>query len=578
MSRRPSRLLVALVSTLLLAAAPAAADDPAPAEPAQAAPTSPAATPPAPATTPPAAKPPAQKKAPPAKPAPSKPSKPKAAKPPAPPPAAATPAPAAEPFALDKVVALARDLAARPYAAPTIDLPKEVAGASYDDYRKLRFRRDRAVWAGKSRFEIQLFHLGFLFKTPVKISVVDHGQAAPLTFDKGMFNYGDTGIDKSITGPLDYAGFRIHYDLNGPEYKDEIIVFLGASYFRFLGREQRYGLSARGLAVDTAEPRGEEFPFFRQFWLVTPEPQSTELTVYALLDSQRVTGAYRFVIHPGSDTRIEVTARLFFRAAITKIGIAPLTSMHLYGENRARMFDDHRPEVHDSDGVLIHSGSGAWLWRPLVNGRDLRVSAFSEVNPKGFGLMQRDRNFAHYEDTEAEYHRRPSYWVEPVGAWGEGAIDLVEIPSNEEIHDNIVLFWVPREHPKAGGELSVSYVLHTILGEPLEHRLGRAIETRIGSSVVPGTGEKPSPSKRLFVIEFEGGELPLLGAKVPVIPEVVASAGKVSEAHAVRLPEGGRWRATFRLDTHGASPVELMVRLLLDGAPITETWLYRYTP
>ena len=578
MSRPLSRFVVALASALLLAAAPVAADDPAPSA-ATAPPATPAETPPAPAATPPAAtKPPRPKKSAPAKPGSQKPAPPKGAKPAAPPPAAAAPAPAAEPFTFEKVAGFARDLASKPYAAPTIALPKEVAGASYDDYRKLRFRRERAVWAGKSRFEIQLFHMGFLFKTPVEISVVDHGQAAPLTFDKGMFNYGDTGIDKAITGPLDYAGFRVHYDLNGPEYKDEIIVFLGASYFRFLGREQRYGLSARGLAVDTAEPRGEEFPFFRQFWLVTPEPQSTALTIYALLDSQRVTGAYEFVIHPGSDTRIEVKARLFFRTDITKLGIAPLTSMHLYGENRTRMFDDHRPEVHDSDGVLIHSGSGAWLWRPLVNGRDLRVSAFSEVNPKGFGLMQRDRSFAHYEDTEAEYHRRPSYWVEPVGAWGEGAVDLVEIPSNEEIHDNIVLFWVPREHPKAGGEMSLSYVLHTILGDPPEHRLGRVIETRIGSAIVPGTGDKPSPSKRLFVIDFEGGELPLLGAKVPVTPEIVTSAGVVSEAHAVRLPEAGRWRATFRLDMQGASTAELMVRLVLDGAPITETWLYRYTP
>lgn len=560
MTRTLPLAVVALSLALVLVAIPAAADDPAP----------PAA---APAVTPPAPKAPAPKTP---KPKPPAAKAPAAPKPPVPAPAAA-PAAATEPFSFDRVASLARDLAARPYAAPTVQLPREVADASYDDYRKLRFRRDRAIWSGKSRFEVQLFHMGFLFRTPVKLSVVDHGQAAPLTYDKGMFDFGDTGLAKAITGPLDYAGFRIHYDLNGPEYKDEIIVFLGASYFRFLGREQRYGLSARGLAIDTAEPRGEEFPFFRQFWLVTPEPQSTELTVYALLDSQRVSGAYRFVIHPGTDTRIEVSARLFFRGEITKLGIAPLTSMHLYGENRTRMFEDQRPEVHDSDGVLIHSGSGAWLWRPLVNGRDLRVSAFVETNPKGFGVLQRDRVFAHYQDTEAEYHRRPSYWVEPLGNWGVGSVELVEIPSNEEIHDNIVLSWIPRERPKAGGEMSLSYVLRTMLGEPAEHRLGRAIETRIGSSMVPGTGEKPTPGKRLFVVDFEGGELPLLGAKVPVLPEVVTSAGVIREAHVFRLPEGGRWRVTFRLDTQGATPAELMVRLLLDGMPITETWLYRYT-
>jgi len=492
----------------------------------------------------------------------------------------AAPAPVAapaEPFRYDDVVSLARALASKPFQAPEVKLPRALADASYDDNRKLRFRRERGPWYGKSRFEVQLFHMGFLFKTPVKIDLVDRGQASPLVFDKAMFNYGDTGLAKAITGPLDFAGFRIHYDLNSPEYKDEIIVFLGASYFRFLGREQRYGLSARGLAVDTAEPRGEEFPFFRKFWLVTPDPKAVSLTVYALLDSQRVSGAYEFVIHPGTETQIEVRARLFFRAEIAKLGIAPLTSMHLFGENRARMFVDQRPEVHDSDGVLIHSGSGAWLWRPLMNGRDLQVSTFAERNPKGFGLMQRDRSFTHYEDLESEYHRRPSYWVEPMGDWGEGAVELVEIPSSEDFHDNIVVFWTPRDHPKAGQELDLSYVLHSMLGQPHEHRLGRVAETRIGSSVVPGTG-KPGPNKRLFVIDFEGGDLPLLGAKLPVLPEVVTSSGVITEPAVIRLPDGERWRATFRLDTQGASAAELMLRLLLDGEPITETWLYRYTP
>jgi len=560
MSRSPTLRLVVLAAGLLLAAVPVAADPEAPSVPSAAKP----AQPNAPAPRPSAQTPKTSTAA------------PKPVAPPAPKPAAEPPA-AGEPFTYEKVVALARDLASRPFSAPTANLPKALADASYDDYRKLRFRRDQALWHGKTRFEVQLFHMGFLFKTPVKISVVDRGQEGPLTFDKAMFDYGDTGLAKSITGPLDYAGFRVHYDLNNPEYKDEIIVFLGASYFRFLGREQRYGLSARALAVDTAEPRGEEFPFFRQFWLVKPDPQATELTIYALLDSQRVTGAYKFVLHPGTDTRMDVSARLFFRAEIAKLGIAPLTSMHLYGENRARMFDDQRPEVHDSDGVLIHSGSGSWLWRPLVNGRDLRVSSFVERNPRGFGLMQRDRAFAHYQDTEAEYHRRPSYWVEPVGDWGEGSVELVEIPSDEEIHDNIVVFWTPRERPRAGSEMNFSYVMRATLGEPPDHRIGRAADTRLGSSVVPGTGEKPSPSKRLFVIDFEGGELPLLGAKLPVLPEIVTSSGSVRDPTVTRLPEGGRWRVTFRLDTKGNEPAELMVRLLLDGVPITETWLYRYT-
>lgn len=504
------------------------------------------------------------------------PAKPKAAAPktasPAPPPANLPP------FGYENVVQRARDLAAHPFAAPRVTLPKPLSDASYDDHRKLRFRRERALFGGVSRFEVQFFHLGFLFKTPVKVNAIDQGRAAPVVFDRAMFDYGDTGLGKTITAPLDFAGFRVHYDLQDPAYKDELIVFLGASYFRFLGRGQRYGLSARGLAVDTAEPRGEEFPFFREFWLATPDPKAVSLTLYALLDSQRVTGAYQFVVHPGTDTRIDVTARLFFREDIAKLGIAPLTSMHLFGENRARMFDDHRPEVHDSDGVLIRSGSDAWLWRPLANGRDLRVSAFVERGPKGFGLMQRDRSFAHYQDLESEYHRRASCWVEPVGDWGEGAVELVEIPSNEEIHDNIVLYWVPKERARAGKELALSYRLVSTLGSPPEHRLARVAQTRIGAAVVPGTGQRPSAERRLFVIEFEAGEIPLLGPKLPIQPEITSSAGVVADPHVERIEPGGRLRVTFRLDTQGATPAELMLRLLLDGKPITETWLYRYTP
>jgi glucans biosynthesis protein len=505
--------------------------------------------------------------------------KPKPAKPAKP--AAPAPAPVAdtgEPFTFEKVVRIARDRASRPFEAPAADLPPAVASASYDDHRKLRFRRERALWHGKARFEAQFFHMGFLFKTPVKVNVVERGQASRVVFDKAMFDYGDTGLAKAITKPLDFAGFRVHYDLNDPGYKDELIVFLGASYFRFLGRQQRYGLSARALAVDTAEPRGEEFPFFREFWLATPDPQAVSLTVYALLDSHRVAGAYEFVIHPATETWIDVRARLFFRAEIGKLGIAPLTSMHLFGENRARAFDDHRPEVHDSDGVSIHSGSGQWLWRPLVNGRDLRVSAFVERDPKGFGLMQRDRNFSHYQDLESEYHHRPSYWVEPVGAWGEGTVELIEIPSNEEIHDNIVVFWVPRDRPAAGEERSLDYRLRSLSDGLPMHELGRVAETRLGSPVVPGTGGRPTPTKRLFVIDFEGGELPFLGPDLEIQPEIVTSKGEITDPHVVRLPDGGRWRITFRLDTGGESPVELMAKLVLDGRPITETWLYRYTP
>jgi glucans biosynthesis protein len=483
----------------------------------------------------------------------------------------------APPFEFETVVERARNLAAQPYQEPQAELPKALQDIDYDTFRKLRFRPEQALWRGERRFEVQFFHPGFLFRTPVAVHIVAAGKEFELAFNKTMFDYGDTGVDAEITGPLGFAGLRVHAPLNQVEYKDEVIVFLGASYFRVLGREQRYGLSARGLAVDTAMPRGEEFPRFRTFWLVTPEPEAGEMTLYALLDSTRVTGAYRFRFRPGTDTRVEVTARLIARAAIDKLGIAPLTSMHLFGENRSRAFDDHRPEVHDSDGLLMQTGSGRWLWRPLLNTRELQVSAFVDRDPRGFGLMQRDRAFDHYQDLEASYHGRPSYWIEPQGNWGEGHVELVEIPSNEEIHDNIVAFWRPNKPIQAGEEVELAYTLTATLREPPIHRLGKVVQTRLGSAVIPGTGGKANAERRLVVVDFDGGDLPLLPATLPVEADLAFTSGRVNDLQVIRIAETGQWRTSFRIDLEGSDVVELSLQLLLDGAPVTETWLYRLT-
>ena len=221
-----------------------------------------------------------------------------------------------------------------------------------------------------------------------------------------------------------------------------MVTFLGASYFRGLAKGQKYGLSARGLAINTAEMIGEEFPIFKEFWLQKPKTKDKVITLYALLDSKSVSGAYRFEIIPGANTIMNIEAHLFPRENIQKIGIAPLTSMFLFGENNKNDFDDFRLEVHDSDGLLVHNGHGEWLWRPLDNSKKLRISSFVDNGVKGFGLLQRDRDLSNYQDFEANYQSRPSAWVEPLENWNDGYVQLVEIPSRQEIHDNIVAYWV----------------------------------------------------------------------------------------------------------------------------------------
>jgi len=356
--------------------------------------------------------------------------------------------PSAWAFGFDDVAQRAKDLAAVPFKKGP-GLPKELLGLDYDHYRDIRYRSDRFLWrkAGLP-FEIAFFHPGLYYDQPVKINEIDAQGVHEIAFNPDDFDYGSNKFDTSRLRGVGFAGFRVHYPLNTTKYKDEVLVFLGASYFRALGKGQLYGASARGLAIDTATSSGEEFPRFVQFWIERPAAAAKELTIYALLDSRRAAGAYRFVVKPGVETAVQVKARLFLREAVGKLGIAPLTSMFFFGENQRPPYEDYRPEVHDSDGLSVHAGNGEWIWRPLVNPKRLLVTSFATTDPAGFGLMQRDRQFLHYEDTEVHHESRPSVWIEPVGKWGAGRVELVQIPAPDETNDNIVAYWVPDAVPR----------------------------------------------------------------------------------------------------------------------------------
>jgi periplasmic glucans biosynthesis protein len=336
------------------------------------------------------------------------------------------------------------------------------------------------------------------------------------------------------------------------------------------------------LAIDTALPEGEEFPAFRQFWLVRPAPGANSTTIYALLDSQSVTGVYRFSLTPATETVMDVQATLFARADVNRLGIAPLTSMYFAGENQARFTDDYRPEVHDSDGLLMYTGNEEWIWRPLSNPKELHVSSLLDEAPRGFGLLQRDRNFDHYLDLEAHFERRPSFWVEPRGeSWGKGAVYLVEIPVREEFHDNIVAFWVSDRPLKAGESHTFAYRLRASLAPTLNTgTLGYVERTRSGrdAAPVPGAKDKPPRSLRRFVVEFAGGDLPMLSAAQPVKAELSVSAGEVSDLTVQRLPESQGWRASFRLAPSGTDSINMRLFLTLRDKRLTETWNYVWSP
>lgn len=482
----------------------------------------------------------------------------------------------AEQFKLSTLKEKAKELSLLAYKAPDENLPESIKNLSYDQYRDIRFVREQGPWFGQRLpFEMQFFHVGSIFQYSVLINEIVDGKVKPVAFSPDYFNYGKNKLQNLNHNILGYAGFRLHGKLNTPTYYDEIIAFLGASYFRALGKGQKYGLSARGLAIDTALQTGEEFPIFKEFWIKKPKKRDTYITLYALLDSPSVTGAYKFEIIPGKNTIVDVDAFLYPRKKITKLGVAPLTSMFLFGENTKNRFDDHRPEVHDSDGLLIHNGNNEWLWRPLDNSKYLRISSFQDNNPKGFGLLQRDDNPEHYLDFEAYYEQRPSVWVQPQGNWGKGVVQLVEIPSIQEIHDNIVAFWIPNEEILPNKEYHFAYRLNWYKDIPETRKIAKVINTYTGIGGVSGMLET---EKRKFVVDFS----PLPHVKQDIengklIANVSTSEGKIKGIHLIYNPltKGATVYTDFQPNGKTA---ELRISLVKDGKTVSEVWSYQWLP
>jgi glucans biosynthesis protein len=475
----------------------------------------------------------------------------------------------------------ARALSERPYQPPSKDLPSGLARLDYDGHQSLRFRASHALWSSTpNHFRIQFFHRSSLFPEGVRIHEIVDGRSREIRYDPSMFDLSRSGVQsRSLPRDLGFAGFRVHFHTS---WQADVASFLGASYFRAVGTDTRqYGLSARGLAIDTATEHAEEFPRFTEFWLERPTNSVSRFTMYALLDSPSVTGAYRFGIAPGSTTVIDVDAALYPRKTIERLGIAPLTSMYQHGENDRRMANDWRPEIHDSDGLALFTGAGEWIWRPLMNPAGVRVNAYFDQNPRGFGLLQRDGDFDHYQDDGAHYDRRPSLWVEPKAdarGWGKGSVELVELAAPDETYDNIVAFWRPEEKPQPGQELLFAYRLHWGRQMPFTPSLAQTVATRTGIGGV--VGRKREYYSRRFAVDFVGGELAGLPKNAPVEPVISASRGTVEITSARPQKNIQGYRAMFDLRPTDTStePIDLRLYLRLNGQPLTETWVYQWTP
>jgi glucans biosynthesis protein len=486
-----------------------------------------------------------------------------------------------QPFSREVLRDMAARLAAQPYRAPPQPAPEIVGRLDYDAWGKIRFNPDKALFAeGPGRFPVTFFHLGMFFRKSVAMHVVENAVAREILYDPALFEMPADSPARALPASAGFAGFQIREPRDGALdwRKNDWVAFLGAAYFRAIGALRQYGLSARAVALDVAEAgRAEEFPDFTQIWFETPREGADSITLHALLEGPSIVGASTFVMQRGDGVVMDVEHRFHLRAPVGRFGLAPLTSMYWYSETKKPTAVDWRPEVHDSDGLALWTGAGERIWRPLNNPGRIVVSAFGDDNPRGFGLLQRDRAFDHYQDG-VYYERRPSLWIEPKGAWGKGAVQLVEIPTDDEIHDNIVAMWVPAQPTKAGDVIDVACRMHWLADEPYPTSLGRCVATRLGNGGQPG---QPRPKGvRKFMVEFLGGPLAAIPFGVKPEPVLWASRGAFSYVFSEAVPNDapGHWRAQFDLTVAGEEPVEMRCYLRAGDQVLTETWAYQYHP
>jgi periplasmic glucans biosynthesis protein len=474
--------------------------------------------------------------------------------------------PAAYPFTFDTLLADAKRRAAAPYSPQHNRLPAGLDKLSPEQYRSIRFNPDAGIWRNEQLpFRLELLRAGYNLQTAVTVSTVENGIAQDVVATPAMFQMQSALPAQLGTVSLPLSGFRLRSRINSNKVWDEFLVFQGASYFRAVAKDLLYGLSARGLAINTAEPSGEEFPAFTHFWIEKPGAHAKSIVIYALLESESTTGAYRFTAQPGAETLTDVDLTLFPRAEIRVAGIAPLTSMFLFDETNRGRLDDYRPEVHDSDGLEIAAASGERIFRPLANPIKLQVSSFTTQQPLGFGLVQRSRQQSDFEDFDAQYERRPSAWIEPQGEWGPGSVELVEIPSGRETNDNIVSFWRPAQPLGPGRPAHFAYRIVWSAQPPRPKSLGQTVATRSGASL--------DGKRRVFLLDIVGAGEKVDGLRL----DLSASAGRISNATLMSNSALHGLRASFEIDPRDADLIELRLRIMRRDRPVTETWLYRWT-
>ncbi len=472
-------------------------------------------------------------------------------------------------FSWTGLLDLARSLSRRPYAPPQNDLAEPFQKLDLDGYSGIRAVPGAWIWNQEGRgFSIEPLHRGYAFTTPVQLFIIEDGTVRRIAYERGKFEYGRLNVPATLPD-MGFSGFRVHGDAQDGRSR-ELAIFQGASLFRSAARGQIQGIMARGLTLKLGDTRGEEFPAFRAFWLERPGPVGTSLVIHALLDSESVTGAYRFTLRSGEVPIIDTELTLFPRVAIENYGIGGMQTTFFFGAHSRRTADDPRPAVHESQGLSILNGNGEWIWRPLSNPETLQISAFVDPSPKGFGLLQRERDFAAYLDDDQRWDRRPTVWNEPIGDWTAGAVQLFEIPTDNEINDNVIAFWRPRQPLQPGVETTFAYRQYWAWHPPERPPLAIVTATRAGRG---GPGRR-----RRFIIDFTGDALREPQSMPDLRPVVSVGPGSVGNVRMWLHPDRRLCRVGFDLDPGTEAAAELRLVLQAGGKPVSETWLYRWTP
>jgi glucans biosynthesis protein len=474
------------------------------------------------------------------------------------------------PFSEELLDAFARRRADEPFKAPEKKVDEALANLTYEQHnRAIVYKDDQAIWRNDNvPFRLEPYHTaGAIFAFPVELFQVEAGRATKIQYSADAFEFNAPAKAPATPAQSDFAGFHAQAQIDRLGVFRDFLRFLGATNFRAIASGQVFGVSARALAINTGQTGGEDFPLFRSFWIERPRPVDQSLVVHGLFDSVSAVGRYKFTVTPGFDTIIDTEATIYPRRRIAYAGIAPIASRFFFGPSAAPKRRDFRPRVHDSEALAILNGQGEQIWRPLLNPERLQFSVFVDKGPRGFGLIQKERSFAAYQDTDAQFEKRPSLWIEPVGDWGEGSIDLIELPAPEEVNENIVCFWRPKDGLGPGIGHRYRYRMHWCWTPPIENRRASVSQTRIGET---------KSGDIAFIVDFANTERCDGCNPSAIATQVTASAGEVRNARVAAGPEVGMQRLRFEYAPSGSDPADLRAQLLVDGKAVSETWIFRW--